>query len=365
MAEENQERTEEATPKRRSESKDKGQVAKSRDLSSVAILGAALIYFYFNASDMLKKIMTMLSKNLHRASSTSLSPNEITALGAELTLQFFYILYPLMLTVVIASLFSNILQTGFIFSAEAIAPKLSKLDPIKGMKNLLGTRSIVEFIKNILKVTIVSLVAYLSVKSNLHQVVPLMNQDLWQIFTFIGRNSYIIIANVCLLLVIVAVLDFAYQKWEHEKSIKMSKQEVKEENKQSEGDPLVKGRIRRLQRDAARKRMMASVPKADVVITNPTHIAIAIRYDPDKMAAPVVLAKGTGFIAEKIKEVARAHGVPVVENKLVAQVLYKLVDIDDVIPENLYRAVAEILAYVYGMKKKQVVEENQWLNHTH
>lgn len=365
MAEENQERTEEATPKRRSESKDKGQVAKSRDLSSVAILGAAIIYFYFNASDMLKKIMTMLSKNLHRASSMSFSPNEITALCAELTLQFFYILYPLMLTVVIASLFSNILQTGFIFSAEAIAPKLSKLDPLKGLKNLLGTRSIVEFIKNILKVTIVSLVAYLSVKSSLHQVVPLMNQDLWQIFSFIGRNSYIIIANVCLLLIIVAVLDFAYQKWEHEKSIKMSKQEVKEENKQSEGDPLVKGRIRRLQRDAARKRMMASVPKADVVITNPTHIAIAIRYDSDKMMAPVVLAKGTGFIAEKIKEVARAHGVPVVENKLVAQVLYKLVDIDDVIPENLYRAVAEILAYVYGMKKKSVVEETQWLNHTH
>lgn len=365
MADENQERTEEATPKRRSESKDKGQVAKSRDLSSVAILGAALIYFYFNASDMLKKIMTLLSKYLHRASSMSFSPNDMTALGAELTMQFFYILYPLMLTVVIASLFSNILQTGFIFSAEAIVPKLSKIDPIKGLKNLLGTRSIVEFIKNIFKVTIVSLVAYLSVKSNLHQVIPLMNQDLWQIFSFIGRNSFIIIANVCLLLIIVAVLDFAYQRWEHEKSIKMSKQEVKEENKQSEGDPLIKGRIRRLQRDAARKRMMASVPKADVVITNPTHIAIAIRYDSDKMMAPVVLAKGMDFIAEKIKEVARAHNVPVVENKLVAQVLYKLVDIDGMIPENLYRAVAEILAYVYGMKNKSVVEETQWLNHTH
>jgi flagellar biosynthetic protein FlhB len=365
MAEENQERTEEATPKRRSESKEKGQVAKSRDLSSVAILSAALIYFYFNASDMLKKIMTMLSKNLHRASSTSLSPNDITMLGAELTLQFFFILYPLMLTVVIAALLSNILQSGFIFSPEAIAPKLSKLDPIKGMKNLLGTRSLVELVKNILKVTIVALVAYLSVKSSLHQVIPLMNQDLWQIFSFIGRNSYLIIANVCLLLVIVAVLDFAYQKWEFEKSIKMSKQEVKEENKQSEGDPLIKGRIRRLQRDAARKRMMASVPKADVVITNPTHIAIAIRYDSEKMAAPVVLAKGTGFIAEKIKEVAKASGVPVVENKLVAQLLYKLVDIDEAIPENLYRAVAEILAYVYGMKKKQVWEGNEWPNHTH
>jgi len=365
MAEENQERTEEATPKRRSESKDKGQVAKSRDLSSVAILGAAIIYFYFNASDMLKKIMTMLSKNLHRASATNLSPDDVTALCAELTIQFFYILYPLMLTVVIAAIFSNILQTGFIISAEAIAPKISKLDPIKGLKNLLGTRSIVEFIKNILKVTIVSLVAFLSVKSNLHQVVPLMNQDLWQIFNFIGRNSYIIIANVCLLLIIIAILDFAYQKWEHEKSIKMSKQEVKEENKQSEGDPLVKGRIRRLQREAARKRMMASVPKADVIITNPTHIAIAVRYDSDKMMAPVVLAKGADFIAEKIKEVARAHNIPLVENKLVAQLLYKLVDIDGVIPENLYRAVAEILAYVYGMKKKQVVEGTQWLNHTH
>jgi flagellar biosynthetic protein FlhB len=150
----------------------------------------------------------------------------------------------------------------------------------------------------------------------------------------------------------MAVMDYAYQRWEYERSLKMSKQEIKEEYKHSEGDPIIKARIKRLQREMARKRMMASVPKADVVVTNPTHIAVALQYDQARMAAPVVVAKGAGFIAEKIKEIARENEVPVVENKPMARVLYKMVEINKVIPENLYRAVAEILAYVYGLRKE-------------
>ena len=158
--------------------------------------------------------------------------------------------------------------------------------------------------------------------------------------------------NIITAIIILAIIDYAYQKWEHERSLKMSIKEIKEENKQTEGDPLIKGRIKRLQREMARKRMMAAVPKADVVITNPTHLAVAIRYEPETMNAPCVIAKGADFLAEKIKEIARNSGVPVVENRLVAQVLYKMTPVEQAVPENLYKAIAEILAHIYSLKQK-------------
>ncbi|MDI9554941.1 MAG: EscU/YscU/HrcU family type III secretion system export apparatus switch protein, partial [Pseudomonadota bacterium] len=176
----------------------------------------------------------------------------------------------------------------------------------------------------------------------------------WGILLYTGRVTFKILITTCWILIVLAILDYMYQRWEYEKGLRMSKQEVKDEYKQTEGNPAVKGRIRRIQREAARRRMMAAVPKADVVITNPTHLAVAVRYDPEKMYAPTVVAKGAGFVAEKIREIAGAHGVPVVENKPVAQLLYKTVDVDRAIPEDLYRAVAEILAYVYGLKEKAV-----------
>jgi len=168
---------------------------------------------------------------------------------------------------------------------------------------------------------------------------------------YIGEISFRIMFTTCWVLVILAVLDYGYQRWEYEKGLRMSRQDIKEEYKHTEGDPLVKARIRRMQREAARKRMMAAVPKATVVITNPTHLAVALAYDQERMIAPTVVAKGAGHIAAKIKEVALAHGVPIVENKPVAQLLYKMVDIDACVPENLYRAVAEILAFVYRLRR--------------
>ncbi|MDI9571135.1 MAG: flagellar biosynthesis protein FlhB [Pseudomonadota bacterium] len=348
-----QEKTEKATPKRREESHKKGQVAKSRELSSVAILVGTLIYFYFNAPDLLKGLMAMTKKMLGRAGQVQLTGAGVPALFAELAWQVVILLLPLMLTVVVVSLLANILQVGFIFSAEAMAPKFSKINPIKGMKNVLGLRAFVELLKNTLKIIVIGSVAYLSIRSEVWGFLPLMDQGAWQILSFIGGNAFKILSNVCWLLMVLAVLDYLYQRWEHEKNIKMTKQELKEENKQMEGDPLIKGRIRRLQREAARKRMMASVPKADVVITNPTHLAVALKYDVATMAAPVLLAKGAGHVAERIREIAGEHRIPIVENKWVARVLYRMVDIDGVIPENLYRAVAEILAYVYGLRNSR------------
>ncbi len=186
-------------------------------------------------------------------------------------------------------------------------------------------------------------------------LLPLADQSTWGMLVFMGRVSFRIMMMTCCVLLILALLDYLYQRWEFEKSIRMSRQEIKEEFKHTEGDPLVKSRIKRLQRDIARKRMMAGIPKADVVITNPTHLAVAIRYDQDNMNAPVVVAKGAGYLAKKIRMVAAENQIPIVENKPVARVLYKIANIGDTIPADLYRAVAEILAYVYRLKEKSAM----------
>lgn len=356
MAEENkdQEKTEQATPKRRQDAREKGQVAKSRELASVAVLGACLIYFYFGASAMANRMMDLMKLYFRQSGQLSISIDSLRFFLFDLAFQISTLLIPFLLVAFIAGFVVNILQVGFLFSSEAITPKFSKIDPIKGLQRLISLRSLVEFFKAILKIAIVGIVAYLTIKDESRMIVPLIDLNTTDIISYIGKVSFKILYTTCLILVILAILDYAYQKWEHERSLKMSKQEIKEENKQTEGDPLIKGRIKRLQREIARKRMMAAVPKADVVITNPTHFAVAIRYEPETMNAPRVIAKGAGFIAEKIKEIARNSGVPIVENKAVAQVLYKMVTVEQTIPENLYKAIAEILAYVYSLKQKRI-----------
>jgi len=254
----------------------------------------------------------------------------------------------------LAGFIANIAQVGFLFSSEAIMPKFSKIDPMKGLQRLFSTRSLVELVKSVAKILIVGFIAYLTMRSESDKILPLVQYSVPDILAYIGRVSFKILYTTSIVLLALAVFDYVYQKWETDKSLKMTKQEIKEENKQTEGDPLVKGRIRRLQREIARKRMMAQVPKADVVITNPTHFAVAIRYVPEKMKAPVVIAKGADFLAEKIKEIAKTHNVPIVENKAVAQVLYRMVQIDQVVPETLYKAIAEILVYVYSLKQKRM-----------
>ncbi|MDD5167385.1 MAG: flagellar biosynthesis protein FlhB [Syntrophales bacterium] len=350
MAESDQEKTEQATSKRLDEAREKGQVAKSRELPSVAILLACLIYFWFGSAGMVKDMLKMMKKTFISAGTTAIDINTIQSSMVGMAYELFIILMPIMLTVVIASLLTNLAQTGFLFSAEALAPKLSKIDPLKGFKRIFSLQSFVELVKNLLKMTIIGVVAWLTIGNEVLNIPTLMNQDVYAIMIYVGKVSFKIIISTCWVLVVLAVLDFIYQKWEHAKSLKMTKHEVKEENKQLEGDPFVKGRIRRIQREMARKRMMAAVPKADVVITNPTHYAVAIKYAQDEMNAPVVVAKGADLIAAKIKEIAKKSHVPIVENKAVARLLFTLTEVDEVIPEKLYRAVAEILAYVYRLK---------------
>lgn len=355
MAEQNkdQEKTEQATPKKREDARKKGQVAKSREVSSVAVLLAGLVFFWFGSAGIVEKMMALTRWSLIQSARFNVDYNTIQPLSIDLIYRIFVLVFPLFLTILVMALLVNYLQVGFVLSAESVQPKFSKIDPIKGFTKLLSIRSLVELVKNIFKISIVAFAAYIIIKGETERVVLLVDQSVWGILLYIAGVAFKIILSVCLVLIVLAVLDYIYQKWEFEKELRMTKQEVKDESKQSDGDPLIKARIKRLQRDAARKRMMASVPKADVVITNPTHLAVALLYDQTRMSAPKVVAKGAGFIAENIKDIARKNNVPIVNNKLLAQVLYKKVDVDEIVPANLYRAVAEVLAFVYGIKMKQ------------
>jgi flagellar biosynthetic protein FlhB len=348
-----QERTEQASPRRKEEARKKGQVAKSQEVASVAVLLGCLAYFYFGSAGLVRKVMEMMHRHLRDAGTTVVSNDTVQGFVFGVVYDSFLMIFPLLLTVVAAAVAANVIQVGFMLSTETLTPSFSKIDPIKGFRRLFALKSLAELAKNILKLIIVGTIAYYTVAAEVDNLIPLMHQSIWGILTYFGEVSFKIIFRTCWVLIILAALDYMYQRWEYERGLKMTKQEVKDEFKQTEGEPLVKARIRKLQREAARRRMMSKVPKADVVITNPEHIAVALLYEQSGMAAPVVVAKGAGYLAERIREIARGSEVPLVENKPLARILYRTVDIDQAIPENLYRAVAEVLAYVYGLKTRK------------
>ena len=355
MSEESfQDKTEEATPKKKDDAKKKGDVAKSRELPSVTILAAATIFMFFNAKGMTMTLGNNIRKTLlqipYIISSSDFSSSFISGIITD----FLILIAPILIVLMIVSILTNVLQTGFIFSVEALTPKASKIDPIKGMENLFSKRSLVELSKSLLKIVIIGWVAFLAFKKDMSHMIPMLYQENTQIFAQLGELSFNLLVKCCCVILVLAILDFMYQKWDHGQKLKMTKQEVKDEFKQSEGDPMVKSRIRSIQREMARRRMMEEVPKADVIITNPTHLSIALKYKAEEgMKAPVIVAKGANNIAFKIREIASKHNIPLMENKPLAQNLYKL-ELGTEIPPQFYKAVAEILAYVYGLKKRKI-----------
>ncbi len=348
-----QERTERATAKRRQEARKKGQVAQSREIPSVMILMAALGVFYFAGSWIFWNLSAMFTGIYQNIGTLLLSFDEVSdasALSREVFDTVFGILIPIFLPLIIAGLIGNISQVGFEIHSEAMRFKLGKLNPISGMKKFVSLKSLVEVAKSILKLVFVGGIAYTVIANDMKLFPSQIQKGVAEIFLFIATLAFKIFLFVCLALIVLAVLDYIYQRWQHERNLKMTKQEVKDERKQTEGDPKIKARIRSMQLEMAQRRMMESVPEADVVITNPTHLAVAIKFDAGEMIAPRVLAKGAGFIAERIKDIAREHDIPLVEDKPLAQAMYQMLDIGDYIPVELYRAVAEILAYVYRLK---------------
>ena len=349
-----QEKTEQATPKRLQEMREKGQVAKSREVPSAAILIASLLIFYFLGSAMIKDIMELMEWSFAKTARFELQSGNFNWMLLELFRKGLKIVTPLFVALMAVGLLSNIAQVGFLFSTKAIAPKFSKLDPLKGFGRMVSKQALVELIKSLFKVAVVGCVTYFTVKDELDQIIPLMDKEIWSIMTYIGSVCFKILLRTCWVLIVLAVIDYVFQKWDYMQEAKMTKQEVKDEFKQREGDPLIKSRVRQAQREMAKRRMMESVPNADVVITNPTHLAIALEYNTQNMSAPQLTAKGSRLMAERIKAIAQENNIPIVENKPLARALFKGVEIGQEIPTVFYKAVAEILSYVYQLKNKRI-----------
>ena len=351
-----QERTERATAKRRMEARKQGQVALSREVPSALILIAVLGVFYFAGSRVLEDLTRLFGEFFGQLHTTRLrTVNDAAALISALFRSCLLLLAPMVLPLLVAGVAGNVLQIGFEIHAEPLAPKLSKLNPLAGLKRIVSMRGLVELVKSLVKVLFIGAIAWSVVSGYLADFPTLVRRDIAGIWEFTHTAAYRILFYVCLAMVVLAVLDYAYQRWQHEENLKMTKQEIRDERKQTEGDPQIKSRIRSLQRQAAYHRMIAEVPTADVVITNPTHLAIGLRFDPAEMNAPQVVAKGADYLAARIRDIAREHGVPLVENQPLAQSLYRLADPGDYIPVELYRAVAEVLAYVYRLKGRYAV----------
>jgi len=354
MAEEQsgQEKTEQPTAHRLSEGRKKGDVAKSMEIPSAAVLLLGLLSIYLMGQYLLGNLLLILRHYLPNLHVIEITPGNMTTLTREAMMFSAMVVGPLMAVVLVTALLSNYAQVGFLFTTEKIAPKFEKIDPIQGLKKIFSMQTLANSIKSIAKLCIVGIISYLEVVKNLDKIIPLMDQEPYAILIFYARISFWIFLKAAVIIALLAAIDYAFQRWQFMKKMKMTKQEVKEEAKMTEGDPMVKGRIRSIQMEMARKRMMAEGPKAAVVIPNPTRLAVALSYDNETMSAPLLTAKGAGLIAKRIKEIARENNIPVIEDKPLARALFQHVEINNPVPDNLYQAVAEVLAYVYGLKQK-------------
>ncbi|WP_433615731.1 flagellar biosynthesis protein FlhB [Paenibacillus cellulositrophicus] len=346
------EKTEKATPKKRQDTRKKGQVAKSQDLTGAVVLLASFFSLLMFGSSFKERLVGLFKDIFLNRLTMDLSINNVMSLAVEYGIDILLLLAPVFLTVVVMALAANLMQVGFMLTGESLKPKFSKLDPIKGFKNIFSVRSLVEFAKSILKLVIIGFLVYQTLRGAIADIGKLSEVNIENTFHFVASLTMTLGLKIGAALFVMAALDFLYQKYEFEKSIRMSKQDIKDEYKKMEGDPLIKGKIRERQRRMAMQRMMQEVPKADVVITNPTHFAVALKYEGSNMEAPQIVAKGQDFVALRIKEIAKENGVITMENKPLARALFQRAEIGDSIPADLFQAVAEVLAYVYKLKGK-------------
>ncbi len=347
-----QEKTEPATARRRQRAREEGQVPKSQELNTAMLLIAGVVAFYFFADHFYGNIWEGIIYYLEHIHERDISEESIHAFIMEFGLRVLYILMPFYIIFVVVAIVTNIVQVGFLFTGKQMTPDIKKLNPIKGLAKFVSIRSQVELLKSIIKMFIIAPVMISSVYYSIPGMMTLVSKELIDILIHIGYRALDIAIKALLIMLVLAIIDYIYQRWQQERDLKMTKEEVKQESKDVQGDPQIKSRIRSIQMEMARKRMMEEVPEAEVVVTNPTEYAIALRYDSETMLAPKVVAKGRNVLARRIKEIAIEHNVPIVENRLLAQSLYKLVEVGDWIPPDLYQAVAEVLAYVYKMNDR-------------
>ncbi|NPB09148.1 MAG: flagellar biosynthesis protein FlhB [Thermodesulfobacteria bacterium] len=346
-----QEKTEEPTPRRREEARRRGQVAKSREVAAVAVLSGGVLAFLLGGSYMLTQLF-LVYRHFLRFSHPVFDLKSAEGLFWLSVKMGLSALLPVTVIVSLLAFLALYLQVGGVTAWEALSPKWERIHPLEGVKKLFSIPSLVELLKSVLKIAIISFVAWLVIDGSKERVLLLAGQEVESISRELFLLARSLVIKTLIALLVLALLDFLFQRWETERQLRMTREELKEELKQTEGDPWVKSRIRQIQRSMAQRRMMAEVPKADVVITNPEHLAVALKYEMGEMPAPQVLAKGADFMAQKIRAIAEAHDVPIVENPPLAQTLFREVEVGEYVPAELYQAVAEVLAYVYRLKGK-------------
>ncbi len=346
------EKTEKPTPKKRREAREEGQVLQSKEINTVFMLFSCFLGLKIFGKFMVNELTKFMINIFNEIGNveTVLNQNNLSIGFLKIMSVFVAISIPILLVAFFSGLVINYLQVGFLFTTKTLKIKLNRLNPIEGFKRIFSKRALVELVKSILKVVLVGYMAYNYGYKQMTRIMGYPNMDSIQFFVNLADLIFSFAVRILGVLLLLSILDYFYQWWDYEKNLMMSKQEIKEEYKQTEGDPFIKSKIKEKQRKIAMSRMMQDVPKADVIITNPTHFAVALKYDKDKYGAPYLLAKGADLIAENIKKIGRENSIPIVENKPLARTIFDSIDVGDVIPEDLYEAVAEVLAYVYSLK---------------
>jgi len=349
-------RTEKATPKRREDARKKGQIARGPKLPAAAGFFAALLVMRVTGNDWLHHARhCFVSMFSHAVASAPLTERGTHELFIESAWSLALLVLPVTSAVMVATLGGNFLQDGFSLTPKALVPKWERFNPVANLKRMLSAQTIVEFFKSIVELIVISVVCYGVLTRAVADAPALINSTAPRTLFAVGSLAYEVCIRVGGVMLLFAALDYGYKWYKHEKSLRMTKQEIKEEFRSQEGDPMVKGQRRKSARALIQRRLAVEVPRADVIVTNPTHFAVALLYDGEKAPAPVVVAKGADLMAKRIREIAQAHEVPIVENPPLARMLYRDVEAGQAIPPELFRAVAEILAYVY--RKRQTSQE--------
>lgn len=349
--------TEERSQLRQEEYRRKGNVAQSRELTGLFAFLASGVVFYALGPAWINQLIDFMREVFQTDLSSRINLNDVSVSGNYLKRGMKIaasVVFPVALAGSVAGILIGFAQVGSLFTTEPLTPDVNKINPLQGLKRYFSKRQWIDNLRFLLKVVAVIWVGYGLVKEQIQIAPSFLNTEPVVLGTQFAAQSKSVFISLGMVLLIFAVLDFIYQRWEYDKSLRLTKPEAKKELKEREGDPLIRARIRSIQREMARRRMMEAVKKADVVVTNPTHFAVALKYDREKMSAPKVVAKGTELIAKKIREIAQANGVVVVENPPLARTLFKSVKIGQYIPRGLYQAVADVLTYVYRLKNRKL-----------
>jgi len=346
------EKTLPASEQKKRKAREEGNVARSQDLASACSLLVALLALRFVGPQMLEGLVGATGYFFGNAAGLLPEPANAQQLAAMALIPMLRIALPFMIVMLVAGLAVNLAQVGFLFTAKPLTPKLEKLNPVTGLGRFFTLRTLVELVKSLLKLILISCVVWLSLRGRLADFVDLMSGSPAALIPAVGSLIFAVWWRVTLVLLVVGVLDYGFQRWQHGRDLMMTVQEARQELKELEGDPKIKARVRQIQRHIAMQRMMAEVPEADVIITNPVKYAVALRYDAANMNAPVVSAKGARLLAAKIRDIAVEHGVPIVEKPDLARTIYRTIDVGQPVPEKLFHAVAEVLAYVFQVDRR-------------